>query len=81
MTDSNGELLETPSHLKEDSVNPLKRFFVPTIYPIFIPSDDQAAFDSEQIKFIYIKYNYNTFDTLKLVYKTKKGKCAISMNI
>lgn len=76
VTDSNGELLRTPYHLKEDSANPLERFFVPTIYPIFIPSDDQAAYDSEQIKFLYIKYNYNTFDTLKLVYKTKAGKCA-----
>ena len=74
--DSNGKLLTTPYHLNEDSVNPLKRFYVPTIYPIFIPQDDQTAFDSEQIKYIYIKYNYNTFDTLKLVYKAKKEKCA-----
>ena len=32
--DSNGKLLTTPYHLKEDSANSLKRFMVPTIYPI-----------------------------------------------
>lgn len=74
--DSNGKLLRTPYHLKQDSVNGLKKFHIPTIYPIFIPSDDQAAFESEQTKYIYIKYNYNTFDTLKLVFKSKKEKCA-----
>ena len=74
--DSNGKLLRTPYHLKQDSVNSLKKFYIPTIYPIFIPSDDEAAYVSEQIKYIYIKYNYNTFDTLKLVYKSRKEKCA-----
>ncbi len=74
--DSQGHLLTTPYKLNQDPINPLKRFYVVDIYPIFIPSDDQAAFDSEQTKYIYIKYNYNTFDTLKLVYKAKKEKCA-----
>ena len=73
--DSNGKSLNTPHHLDQDPVNPLKRFSVVDIYPIFIPDDDAAAYNSEQTKFIYIKYNYNTFDTLKLVYKTKKEKC------
>lgn len=74
--DSNGKLLTTPYQYDQDTINPLQKFNVVDIYPIFIPGDDQAAYDSEQTKFIYIKYNYNTFDTLKLVYKTKKEKCA-----
>ena len=74
--DSQGHLLTTPYQINSDPVNPLKGFYVPSIYPIFIPSEDQAAFDSEQTKYIYIKYNYNTFDTLKLIYKAKKEKCA-----
>lgn len=74
--DSNGKLLTTPYQLNSDPRNPLFRINVVDIYPIFIPSDDQAAYDIEQTKFIYIKYNYSTFDTLKLVYKTKKEKCA-----
>jgi len=73
--DSQGHLLTTPYHVNSDPVNPLKGFYVPTIYPIFIPQDDQAAFDSELTKYIYIKYNYNTFDTLKVVFKAKKEKC------
>jgi hypothetical protein len=74
--DSQGHLLTTPYQTNSDPVNPLKGIYVVDIYPIFIPSEDQAAFDSEQTKYIYIKYNYNTFDTLKLVYKAKKEKCA-----
>jgi hypothetical protein len=49
---------------------------VASIYPIFIPQDDQATFETEQTKDIFIRYNYNTFDTIKLVYKAKKEKCA-----
>lgn len=74
--DSQGHLLNTPYQRNSDPANPLKAFYVVGIYPIFIPQEDQAAFDSEQTKYIYIKYNYNTFDTLKLVYKAKKEKCA-----
>ncbi len=74
--DSHENLLNTPYQINSDPVNPLKGFYVPTIYPIFIPQDDKIAFESEQTKYIYIKYNYNTFDTLKLVYKAKKEKCA-----
>jgi len=74
--DSQGHLLTTPYQMNSDPVNPLKGYYVPTIHPIFIPQDDQTAFESEQTKYIYIKYNYNTFDTLKLVYKAKKEKCA-----
>lgn len=74
--DSKGNLLRTPYQLNSDPRNPLFRIYVVDIYPIFIPSDDEAAYNSEQTKFIYIKYNYNTFDTLKLVYKAKHEKCA-----
>jgi hypothetical protein len=46
------------------------------IYPIFISEDDQAAFETEQSKQIYIRYNYITYDTIRIVYKAKKEKCA-----
>lgn len=74
--DSNNKLLRTPYQINSDPRNPLNGIYVVGIYPIFIPSDDLAAFDIEQEKFIYIKYNYNTFDTLRLVYKAKREKCA-----
>lgn len=73
--DSNGKTLTTPSKINSDPINPLKKFYVVEIYPIFIPSDDQASYANEQTKKIYIKYNYNTFDTITIVYKTKKEKC------
>lgn len=73
--DSKGKQLRTPYQLNSDPRNSLFGIYVVDIYPIFIPEDDQAAYDSEQTKFIYIKYNHNTFDTLKLVYKAKKEKC------
>lgn len=73
--DSRGNQLRTPYSLAQDSIDPLRQFYRVSIYPIFITQEDQAAFDSEQTKYIYIKYNYNTFDTLKLVFKTRKEKC------
>lgn len=76
VTDSKGRTLTTPYKVNSVPNNPLKGMYVVDIYPIFIPQDDQAAFDSEQTKLIYIKYNYNIFDTLKLVYKASKEKCA-----
>lgn len=74
--DSNGKLLTTPYQVNSNPRNPLLGIYIVGIYPIFIPSDDQAAYNNEQTKYIYIKYNYNSFDTLKLVYKAKKEKCA-----
>jgi hypothetical protein len=74
--DSRGNLLRTPYQKNSDPINPLKGFYAVDIYPIFIPQDDQAAFEREQTKDIFIRYNYNTFDTIKLVYKAKKEKCA-----
>ncbi|CAN5762315.1 hypothetical protein BH11BAC3_BH11BAC3_13170 [soil metagenome] len=76
--DSYGNLLTTPHKINQDPANPLKRFYVVDIYPIFIPTYDQAAYETEQVKFIYIKYNFNTYDTIKLVYKARKEKCANS---
>jgi hypothetical protein len=73
--DSKENLLRTDYQLNLDPRNPLTKFNVVDIYPIFITTDDQAAYDREQTKFIYIKYNYNTFDTLKLVFKARKEKC------
>lgn len=72
--DSNGKLLRTPYQPNNDASG--KRFFVVDIYPIFIMEDDAAAFENEMSKTIYLRYNYNTFDTIQLVYKTKKEKCA-----
>ena len=60
VNDSQGHLLTNPYQINSDPANPLKGFYVVGIYPIFIPQEDQAAFDSEQTKYIYIKYNYNT---------------------
>ncbi|MFY7839192.1 MAG: hypothetical protein ACOVP7_02900 [Lacibacter sp.] len=74
--DSNGNLLRTPTGVNSDPVNPLKGFNVVGIYPIYIPSQDAASFTNEYVKYIYIKYNHNTFDTIKLIYKAKKAKCA-----
>lgn len=76
VTDSQGHLLTTPNQINSDPNNPLRGIYVVGIYPIFIPSADQGAFSTEQTKLIYIKYNYNTFDTIKLVYKARKDKCA-----
>ncbi|MBS1735676.1 MAG: hypothetical protein JSS98_03635 [Bacteroidetes bacterium] len=73
--DSNGKQLRTPYQLNSDPINPLKKFQVVEIYPIFIPTDDYAAYENELTKYIYIRYNYETFDTLKVVYKAKKEKC------
>jgi hypothetical protein len=32
-------------------------------------------FIHEKTKYVYLQYNFNTADTLKLVYKAKKTKC------
>lgn len=73
--DSKGNLLRTNFQLNSDPRNPLKRINVVEAYPIFKDSDDQEAYNKEETKFLYIKYNYNTFDTLKLIFKAKKEKC------
>ncbi len=75
VTDSKGNLLSTPYQLNSDPVNPLKRFNVVDIYPIFIPQQDAEAYNSEQTKYIFIRYNYTTYDTIRLVYKAERLKC------
>lgn len=75
VTDSRGNILNTPASLNSDPNNPLKKYFRVDIYPIFIPSQDYIAFSNEQVKKIYIKYNHNTFDTITLIYKAQKEKC------
>ncbi|XVJ66298.1 MAG: hypothetical protein HEQ40_09140 [Lacibacter sp.] len=73
--DSNGRILRTPYQTNNDVV--LGRgFYVVGIYPIFIAEDDAMAFEKEVSKTIFLQYNHNTFDTIKLVYKAKKSKCA-----
>lgn len=73
--DSKENLLQTDFQLNQDPRNPLKRINVVEEYPIFTDSSDDQAFNKEEIKFLYIKYNYNTLDTLKLIFKAKKQKC------
>ncbi|MEQ1798607.1 MAG: hypothetical protein ABL872_11695 [Lacibacter sp.] len=60
---------------QSDPRNPLKGFYSISIAPAFIIPDDNDAFNSEKIRKIYLKYNYNTIDTLSLVFKAKKTKC------
>lgn len=73
--DSRGNRLTTPYQLNQSTLNPVERFYVTSIYPIFIPQQDTAAFRVEQTKDIFIRYNHNTYDTIRLVYKAKKLKC------
>ena len=73
--DSKGNRLTTPYQPKQSALNPLEAFYSVDIYPIFIPQQDTAAFRGEQTKDIFIRYNHNTYDTIRLVYKAKKTKC------
>jgi len=60
---------------QSDPRNPLKLFYSVTVAPAFIIPDDNDAFNAEKSRKIYLKYNYNTIDTLTLVFKAKKTKC------
>lgn len=64
--------------LESDPRNQLKRFYSVSIAPAFIIPDDNTAFTTEKTRKIYLKYNYNTSDTLTLVFRAKKGKCDMS---
>lgn len=75
VVDSKGNRLTTPYQPKQSALNPLEAFYSVTVYPIFIPEQDTAAFRIEQAKDIFIRYNYNTYDTIHLVYKAKRTKC------
>ncbi|MEJ7821742.1 MAG: hypothetical protein WKF85_05430 [Chitinophagaceae bacterium] len=61
--------------LKSDPRNTLEAFYAIIISPAFIIPDDNSAFDREKARKIYIKYSYNTTDTLTLVFKARKIKC------
>lgn len=61
--------------LEEDPRGGLQKFYAIKISPAFIIPDDNSAFDMEKTRKIYLKYNYNTADTLTLVFKAKKTKC------
>ena len=61
--------------LVTDPRNVLEAFYAIKISPAFIIPDDNSAFDTEKTRMIYLKYNYNTADTLTLVFKAKKTKC------
>lgn len=60
---------------QSDPRNPLRGFYSISVAPAFIIPDDNDAFSSEKTRKIYLKYNYNTIDTLTLVFKAKKIKC------
>lgn len=64
--------------LTSDPRNPLKAFYKVGIAPAFIIPDDNTAFTTEKTRKIYLKYNYNTSDTLTLVFKAKNGRCDMS---
>ena len=61
--------------LEQDPRGGLQNFYAIKISPAFIVPDDNTAFDTEKTRKIYLKYNYNTTDTLTLVFKAKKTKC------
>jgi hypothetical protein len=60
--------------LKADPRNQLNRFYAVDVAPAFIIPDDNSAFNAEKTRKIYLQYNYNTADTLTLVFKAKKNK-------
>jgi len=60
---------------QSDPRNPLRGFYSISVAPAFIIPDDNDAFNSEKTRKIYLKYNYNTTDTLSLVFKARKTKC------
>lgn len=61
--------------LAADPRAPLNNIYAVKVAPAFIIPDDNSAFSTEKIRKIYLKYNYNTVDTLTLVFKAKKTKC------
>jgi hypothetical protein len=76
VTDSDGFDLRIASSLNQSPTNRLKRFYVVGIAPVFDVQLDRNAFQVERTKYLYINYDYKTSDTLKLIFKAKKTKCA-----
>jgi hypothetical protein len=61
--------------LERDPKDPLNQYYSIGVSPIFFIPEDNDAFNQEKTKKIYIQYNYNTIDTLTLVFKAYKDKC------
>ena len=61
--------------LQQDPIDPLKQYYGLSISPIFFIPEDNDAFNQEKTKKIFLKYNYNTADTLTIVFKAYKDKC------
>lgn len=61
--------------LQSDPRDALKRFYSIKISPAFLIPDDNNAFNAERTRKIYLSYNYNTVDTLTLIFKARKTKC------
>jgi hypothetical protein len=61
--------------LEQDPKDPLNQYYGMGITPIFFIPEDNDAFNQEKTKKIYIQYNYNTADTLTLVFKAYRDKC------
>jgi len=62
-------------YLKTDPRNSTNAYYAVSFSPIFFIPEDNEAFNQEKTKKIYLKYNYNTLDTLTLVFKANKDKC------
>lgn len=61
--------------LAQDPRNHLDGYYGVNISPAFIIPYDNDAFNQEKTRKIFLKYNYNTIDTLILVFKAFKNKC------
>lgn len=61
--------------LEQDPRNSLNGYYSLGISPVFFIPEDNDAFTQEKTKKIYLQYNYNTSDTLTLVFKAYKDKC------
>jgi hypothetical protein len=61
--------------LAQDPKDLLHQYYGVKISPAFFIPEDNDAFNREKTKKIYLKYNYNTSDTLTLVFKAYKDKC------
>jgi hypothetical protein len=74
--DENGKKIELIGFgLQQDSINPLQRFYLIDIRPIFRIPEDNDAFQTEKTRKIFLKYNNTTSDTLDLIFKGKQLKC------
>ncbi len=61
--------------LELDPRNHLNSFYGVKISPAFMIPGDEEAYNSEKTRKIFLKYNYNTIDTLNLVFKAYKNNC------